>query len=82
MTDTFVPLPRPAASATKAAFTPLPLKIFSQAAPPTQTGNEGQPAHNENCREPALTLQRDGDKIKGIHIECGCGQVIDLVCEY
>ena len=32
--------------------------------------------------EPTLTLQRDGDRVTGIRIECGCGQVIELACSY
>lgn len=31
---------------------------------------------------PKLTFQRDGDRITGIRIECGCGEVINLDCEY
>jgi hypothetical protein len=74
MTETFVPLPRPAGSSRESGFTPLPMKLFSQPVPSS--------AHNDSCREPVLTFQRDGDKIKSIHIECACGQVMDLVCEY
>jgi hypothetical protein len=29
-----------------------------------------------------VSLHRDGDRISGIHIECSCGQVIDLACVY
>jgi len=74
MTETFVPLPRLTASSRETGFSPLPLKLFSQPAQPS--------AHNDSSHEPVLTFQRDGDKIKAIHIECGCGQVMDLVCEY
>lgn len=31
---------------------------------------------------PSITLQKDGDKITGIRVECGCGQVIELECLY
>lgn len=31
---------------------------------------------------PAITLQREGERVKGIRIQCGCGQVIDLECVY
>jgi len=74
MTETFVPLPRPVASARENGFTPLPLKLFSQSQP--------QPVHSNSCREPVVTLQREGEKITSVHIECPCGQVIDLLCEY
>jgi hypothetical protein len=34
-----------------------------------------------NC-EPKVSLQREADRITGIHIECSCGQVIELKCSY
>jgi len=73
MPETFVPLSRPGSIAKDNGFAPLPLKILSPTA--------AQPAPKPAC-EPAVTLQRDGDKITSIHIECSCGQVIDLACEY
>lgn len=38
-------------------------------------------ARGANC-EPRVTLQRDGDRVAGIRVECSCGQVIDLACVY
>jgi hypothetical protein len=32
--------------------------------------------------EPRVSLQREGDRVTGIHIQCSCGQVIDLACVY
>jgi hypothetical protein len=32
--------------------------------------------------QPKINVQRDGDKITGIRIECACGHVIDLACSY
>ena len=32
--------------------------------------------------EPRISLEREGDRIRRIHIECSCGQVIDLACVY
>jgi hypothetical protein len=31
---------------------------------------------------PNVTLQREGDRVTGIRIECQCGQVIELTCSY
>jgi len=31
---------------------------------------------------PLVTLQREGDRVTGIRIECPCGQVIELECGY
>lgn len=32
--------------------------------------------------EPRVTLQKEADRVTGIHIECSCGQIIDLNCTY
>jgi hypothetical protein len=38
-------------------------------------------AHKADC-EPRVTLQRDGNRISGIQIQCNCGQAIELACVY
>jgi len=30
--------------------------------------------------KPVVTLKRDGDHVTHIHIQCGCGEVIELEC--
>jgi len=37
--------------------------------------------HGHAC-EPRVTLQREGDRVSAIQIECGCGQAIELACVY
>ena len=32
--------------------------------------------------EPRVSLLREDDRVTGIHIQCSCGQVIDLACVY
>jgi hypothetical protein len=32
--------------------------------------------------EPVVTLQREGDKITHIKIQCRCGEVIEFACAY
>jgi hypothetical protein len=32
--------------------------------------------------QPKITCQRDGDRITQIRIQCACGQVIELACDY
>lgn len=32
--------------------------------------------------EPVITLTRDGDRVTGVRIQCTCGHVIDLICEF
>jgi hypothetical protein len=38
-------------------------------------------AHAGNC-EPKVSLQRERNRVTGIHIQCSCGQVIELSCVY
>jgi len=77
--NAFVPLLRPGAAApSQNGFTPLAIKTLHQANGHTAPHAEGATP----CQEPSITLQRDGDKITAIHIECACGQVIDLACDY
>jgi len=52
-------------SAAKSVFKPL----IPPPAPPT-----------ENCSKPTITLERKGDVISGIRIQCACGDVIELSC--
>ena len=60
-------------SATEGA-TPTPSKASSAAA-------HQHSGHEANAK-PVVTLQRVGDKISSIRIECICGQIIDLTCSY
>ena len=39
------------------------------------------PIGRKNC-EPRLSLQRDGERITNIRIQCSCGQIMDLACAY
>ncbi len=47
-------------------------------------GSSGNSAHagGHGHGQAAVTLQRDGDRITGIRLECACGQVTELRCEY
>ncbi|WP_437192248.1 hypothetical protein [Planctomicrobium sp. SH527] len=35
-----------------------------------------------SSHQPVVTLRREGDVIREIQIQCGCGEVIVLDCEY
>lgn len=39
-------------------------------------------AHSESQNGPVVTVQREGDRVRSIRIECACGQVIELDCQY
>jgi hypothetical protein len=77
MSTAFVPLFAPAAPRNETGFAALDLKaVATPATPPLpQAGNAA-------CAKPVITLQRSGDTVTTIRIECGCGQVIDLACQY
>jgi hypothetical protein len=44
-------------------------------------GRAGHGGASGQC-EPRVTLQRDGDRISAIRIQCACGQVVELACVY
>ena len=44
-------------------------------------GHAGKAGSSGQC-EPRVTLQRDGDHVSAIRIQCSCGQVIELACVY
>jgi hypothetical protein len=45
------------------------------------SAGSGAAARGANC-EPRVTVQREGDRVAGIRIQCSCGQVIELACVY
>jgi hypothetical protein len=71
-------------------FMPLPSKPGPFAAARTVPSANGRgtaalaappgPAHH--CPAPKVTLQRQGDVVSSIRIQCSCGQVIELNCVY
>jgi hypothetical protein len=86
--DPFVPFDPLPNAASKAAGAPPSLKVVPKAeagaafAPmPLPTSAHAHSAANAAAR-PVVTLQREGDRVTGIRVECGCGQVIELACSY
>jgi hypothetical protein len=78
MSEAFIPLVPVTAESHETTFTSLYAKQLVAAPPaPVPTG-----AHSEPCSEPTITLQRNGEVISGIRIQCKCGQVIELSCVY
>jgi hypothetical protein len=45
-------------------------------------GHAGSKADAGVPCEPCVTLQRDGERLSAIVIQCSCGQVIELACVY
>lgn len=50
----------------------------------TVPASETVPVHSaETCKTaPKVTVQKTDDVVTSIRIECPCGQVIDLACEF
>jgi hypothetical protein len=85
MPDLFVPMQPAPASAGANGFVPLHVKSFASAAGKAGPGSSGAAAASHspvNCGPPKVTLQRQGDVVSGVRIQCGCGQVIELSCVY
>ena len=87
--ESFVPFEPGSGAGDRAADGPFRPSIVpeSAGAPPPLAGKSPQscpPAHGHTPEQgkPVVTLQRDGEKVTGIRIECSCGQVIDLGCSY
>ena len=87
MTDAFAPLVVPTTTLS-AQGTTFRLKVIPQAsaAPaflPLQPALRQAAAHaaHTSCA-PKVTLQRDGDCVTHIRLECGCGEVFELTCGY
>lgn len=94
MSAAFVPLV-PGAQTGSISSTPTRLKPISaappavfQAADPANL-RKPEPAPNATSTTPHIshgppkvTLERQGDLITHIRIECSCGQVTELKCEY
>ena len=41
----------------------------------------GSPPGKKFC-EPRVSVQRDGDRVTNIRIQCTCGQMMDIACVY
>lgn len=85
MSDQFVPLVPLAISSKEPAFASFSMKVLPQAvstpAFEALMAESADPSRSPDvCSKPVVTLQRKGDAVSGIHIQCGCGKVIELTC--
>jgi hypothetical protein len=86
--EPFVPFDPIPASAARPSSAAVNLKVvpkgeFTPAFTPIQTSDASHVhATPGNAGKPVVTLQREGDRVTGIRVECGCGQVIELACSY
>lgn len=87
--EPFVPL-IPAASAVPTATADTRLKVLWQPAStqpfkPLVPAGACPPAAAVRAAAgppPTVTVQRNGDLVTQIRVQCGCGQVIELDCHY
>lgn len=86
MSDSFVPFAKnrskPGTGSENFRVTILPQS--QQAAPFQPAAASNIPSANPKPppKEPQITLERDGDRITRIKVQCSCGQVIELNCAY
>lgn len=86
--DQFVPFNPLPNTGSREAGSPPSLKVV----PKTEAGAAFAPltastsAHAHSAAhaasKPVVTLQREGDRVTSIRVECGCGQIIELACSY
>jgi hypothetical protein len=57
-------------------------KTGQSAGPAGSVANVHSLAGSGHAAVPGVTLQRDGDKVTGIRVECVCGMIIELACVY
>ena len=82
MNEPFLPLSRaPAAGRSRSDFQVTIVNQPDQLQPFQALGRAGKAGAAGPC-EPHVTLQRDGDRISAIRIQCSCGQVVELACVY
>ncbi len=82
-TDSFVPLTAAPASAEKREFRVTVTNASGKKPDSFQTLDTPAPNNpgKKNC-EPRVTVQRDGDRVTHLRVQCSCGQVLDLACVY
>jgi len=49
---------------------------------PLTVGAAAGPEAPHPAREPKVALEREGDRVSRIRIECSCGHTIELACTY
>ena len=84
MPETFTPLTIPGFR--QAGQEAARFKTLTPTTSPGSSASGGvplSPARMHACATtPAIHLERDGDKITHIRLECPCGQVFELECTY
>jgi hypothetical protein len=84
MTETFVPLsPATLPRISSAAPVGTSSVVADNAAFQAVQASSADTSHSpDTCAKPTVTLQRNGEVVTGIRVQCGCGKVIELNCFY
>jgi hypothetical protein len=85
--DSFVPFDPVHGSGSARSGTPPGLKVVAKAEAgpafaPLPTSASAHLHATTGPGKPVVTLQREGECVTGIRIECVCGQIIELACSY
>lgn len=88
-TESFVPLTAAPSAAQDSEFQvavipagqqPKSFHSLEQLMP--DTGEAAASPEGKKLCEPRVSVQRDGDRVTSIRIQCTCGQVMDIACVY
>jgi len=80
MDESFVPLFP--ANAGGAFATPSPIALANRPAAAMPSAPPPAPHACVRAATPLVTFKREGDRVTQIHVECPCGHVVVLDCEY
>jgi hypothetical protein len=84
-TESFVPLTAAPASPERREFR---VAVIRHDAPPKTFQSLAAPAappaaaSEKKICEPRVAVQRDGNRVTHLRVQCTCGQVLDLACVY
>ncbi|HEX3624921.1 MAG TPA: hypothetical protein VH280_05770 [Verrucomicrobiae bacterium] len=81
-TNEFVPLVAAAPSGDSREFQITVIPQNGHAQPFESLGTKPAGSSSNKNGEPQLTVQRDGNRITHIRIQCNCGQIHDIACAY
>jgi hypothetical protein len=87
-TDSFVPLTAAPATAQDQEFKVAVIPVQAQSKPfhtlqhVAPENSAADAADRKKLCEPKVSVQRDGDRVTSIRVQCTCGQVMDIACVY
>jgi hypothetical protein len=82
--ESFIPLTRRALSASERPDFRVTVVSPTDAQPSTAPQPPGawSSLPQGSASDPRVTLQRDGDRVSSIRLQCACGRLIELACVY